>query len=110
MVPYHMRFGLLLLLAVFPAAAQRPFTAEDYNKILTVSDPQLSPDETLVAYTVTRVNAKQNRRFSDIWVAAVDGRSAPRPYTSTQSATFPRWSAAGLAFLSARSTPDDAAP
>jgi dipeptidyl aminopeptidase/acylaminoacyl peptidase len=105
-----MRFCLLLLLAISPTAAQRPFTAEDYNRILTVSDPQLSPDETLVAYTVTRVDAKQNRRYSDIWVARVDGRSAPHPYTTTQSATSPRWSADGLAFLSARSTPDDASP
>src|SRR5258705_4132492 len=110
MVPYHMRFCLLLLLAIFPAAAQRPFTAEDYNRILTVGDPQLSPDETLAAYTVTRVDAKQNRRYSDIWVPPVDGRSAPRPYTATQSATLPRWSAAGLAFLSARSAPDGTTP
>ena len=38
------------------AAPGRPITAEDLFNLRLVSDPQLSPDGTLVAYVVTRLD------------------------------------------------------
>jgi dipeptidyl aminopeptidase/acylaminoacyl peptidase len=84
---------------------RRGITPEDYYSFEFLGDPQLSPDGRLVAYVVTTIDQRQNRRFSNIWIAATDGHSAPRQFTaSPQSSNSPRWSPDGrsLAFLSAR--------
>jgi dipeptidyl aminopeptidase/acylaminoacyl peptidase len=84
---------------------RRGVTAADYLAFETAGDPQVAPDGKVVAYTVTTVDRKSNRRVSRIWVAAVDGGSAPAPFTSeSASSTGARWSPDGrtLAFLSAR--------
>ena len=83
----------------------RGITAEDYYSFEFASDPHISPDGRLVAYVLTTVDQKQNRRQSNIWLVAADGSRPPRQFTaSAQSSTSPRWSPDGqsLAFLSAR--------
>jgi dipeptidyl aminopeptidase/acylaminoacyl peptidase len=101
-----MRRLALLALCVCCAHAQprRGVTAEDYLAFETAGDPQLAPDGKTVAYTVTTIDQKANRRVSRIWIASTtDGD--PTPFTSeTASSTSPRWSPDGsaLAFLSAR--------
>src|SRR5215207_4399384 len=106
----------LLLSYAAPVAAQeargqRGITAEDYYAFEFLGDPRLSPDGRWVAYVVTTVEQRQNRRLSQIWLAATDGSRPPRPFTtSPQSSTSPRWSPDGrtLAFLSSRPAPDNA--
>ncbi len=103
---------LNLLLAPFAVSSRaqgeskrRGITPEDYFAFEFLSDPQLSPDGRWVAYVMTTVDQRQNRRQSNIWIAAVDGSRPPRQFTtSAQSSTSPRWSPDGqyLAFLSAR--------
>ena len=91
------------------APRQRGITAEDYYAFEFLSDPRLSPDGRWVAYVVTTVDQRQNRRLSQIWLAATDGGRPPRQFTtSPQSSTSPRWSPDGrtLAFLSTRPAPD----
>jgi dipeptidyl aminopeptidase/acylaminoacyl peptidase len=86
-------------------AKRRGMTAEDYYSFEFAGDPHLSPDGRWVAYVVTTIDQKQNRRVSNVWVAATDGSRAPRQFTaSPQSSNSPRWSPDGqsLAFLSAR--------
>ena len=113
--------GLALLLLFAPLVSvraqvepkKRGIAPEDYFAFEIASDPRLSPDGQLVAYVVTTVDQKQNRRQSQIWLASVDGSRPPRQYTtSQQSSTSPRWSPDGrsLAFLSARPSSDTAAP
>jgi dipeptidyl aminopeptidase/acylaminoacyl peptidase len=83
----------------------RGITAEDYYAFEFVGDPRLSPDGRWVAYVVTTVDQKQNRRLSQIWLAAADGSRPPRQFTSSpQSSNSPRWSPDGrtLAFISTR--------
>jgi len=94
------------------AADKRGVTPEDYFLFANVADPQISPDGRLVAYTVTRVDTKQNKRNSEIWAADVDGSAPPRQLTSGPSASSPRWTPDGraIAFLSARPAADDATP
>ncbi|HEY0173294.1 MAG TPA: S9 family peptidase [Pyrinomonadaceae bacterium] len=84
---------------------RRGITAEDYYAFEFLGDPRLSPDGRWVAYVVTTVDQRQNRRLSQIWLAATDGARPPRQFTtSPQSSNSPRWSPDGraLAFLSTR--------
>src|ERR671917_340190 len=88
--------SLLLSLAA-PLAAQGPrpqrgVTAEDYYAFEFLGAPRLSPDGRRVAYVVTSVDQRQNRRLSQIWLAATDGSRPPRQLTtSPQSSVSPRW-------------------
>ncbi|HST51264.1 MAG TPA: prolyl oligopeptidase family serine peptidase [Pyrinomonadaceae bacterium] len=114
------RLALAILLLLAPLArtgaqqaSKRGITPEDYFAFEFASDPRVSPDGRLVAYVLTTVDQKQNRRLSQIWVAPVDGSSAPRPFTSSlQSSSSPRWSpdSRSLAFLSARPATDSGSP
>ena len=102
------RLGLFLVFGAVlaaPAFANRGVTAEDYLAFHFVGDAHISPDGKRVAYVVTVIDQQRNRRTSSIWLADIDGRSAPRRLTAEGfSSNAPRWSPDGseLAFLSAR--------
>ncbi|MGI8653638.1 MAG: prolyl oligopeptidase family serine peptidase [Pyrinomonadaceae bacterium] len=99
-----MSFSLSVALAQV-TEGRRGIKPEDYYSFEFLSDPHLSPDGKLVAYVVTVIDQKQNRRVSNIWVTATDNSRAPRQFTfSAQSSSSPRWSPDGqaLAFLSSR--------
>src|SRR5438270_700219 len=86
-------------------AQTRGATAEDYFAFETLSDPRFSPDGSTIAFVVTTVDQKQNRRHSDIWKVPADGSAPPAALTAaTQSSNHPRWSPDGraIAFLSSR--------
>ena len=96
----------------YQAEGKRGITPEDYFAFEFISDPHISPDGNLVAYVVTTVDQKQNRRQSSIWMAAIDGSRAPwRFTTSPQNSNAPRWSPDGqsLAFASSRPGTDGSA-
>ena len=74
------RFGITLAAAIAslvlagPLFAQtRGATAEDYFAFETLSDPHFSPDGSTIAFVVTTVDQKQNRRRSTIWSVPADG-------------------------------------
>ena len=88
------------------AQSKRGVTPEDYLSFKFVGDPHISPDGKVVAYVLTVIDQKKNRRESSIWVVPADGSAAPRRLSAEgYSSNSPRWSPDGktLAILSARS-------
>ncbi|MEP7198188.1 MAG: S9 family peptidase [Chloroflexota bacterium] len=86
-------------------ASPRPIAPEDLLALQSVSDAQLSPDGSRVAYVVTTIDAEHDEYRSAIWVVLADGHDEPTQFTrGAQSDTAPRWSPNGdwLAFLSDR--------
>ena len=97
---------LLVLVPDLATAQQgRAFTPNDWYRVTNVSNPAVSPDGRLVAFTVTTVVTTDNKRHSEIWVAGAEG-GAPVRYTSPSvESSNPRWSPDGrlLLFTSTRS-------
>jgi dipeptidyl aminopeptidase/acylaminoacyl peptidase len=115
-----MKSGLLsiaLALAAFaqtapetktPTAEKRGVTSADYFAFQNIGDAHISPDGKQVAYVLTTVDQKHNRRDNSIWAVGIDGKSAPRRLTAEgANSSSPRWSPDGsrLAFISTRGAP-----
>lgn len=90
-----------------PVSAKRGILPEDYLAFQFLSDVRISPDGKNVAYVITTIDRKADRRVSAVWAIGIDGNSPPRRLTAEGfSSNSPRWSPDGsrLAFLSARNT------
>ncbi|HLB55148.1 MAG TPA: S9 family peptidase [Gemmatimonadales bacterium] len=99
--------GLLILVAASwsPVAAQsRAFTPNDWYRVTTVSAPAVSPDGRQIAFTVTTVVAAENKRHSEVWLAAAAGGEPMRLTSPGVESSNPRWSPDGrlLLFTSTR--------
>src|SRR3984893_7468058 len=87
------------------AQTKRGITPEDYLSFQFISDPHLSPDGKEVAYVVTTINQKKNRRESAVWSLAIESPEPARRLSAEGfSSSMPRWSPDGqtLAIVSAR--------
>jgi dipeptidyl aminopeptidase/acylaminoacyl peptidase len=102
-----LRSVLVFGLIVSTAFAKRGVTPEDYFAFEFISDARIAPDGKQVAYVLSTIDQKKNRRATSIWVIAADGHSSPRRLTAEGfNSNSPRWSPDGsvLAFLSSRNT------
>jgi dipeptidyl aminopeptidase/acylaminoacyl peptidase len=94
--------------ATTAAPSPPPVSVDDLLALQLVSDPQIAPDGTRIAFTVQRCNSSTNTTSSAIWLVDLDEGKAATPWqaTSGEGHDFaPRWSPDGstLAFLSDRS-------
>ena len=98
--------GILMssIVAVPAIGAGRPMTIDDLLAVKGVSDPQVSPDGTHVAYVVTEIDRATDRSNSDVWVVSFAGAEPRRLTTAPGADNSPRWSPDGrsIAFVSTR--------
>ena len=88
------------------AQTRRGVVPEDYYRFEVIDDPHLSPDGTMVAYTLRTVDERRDRRVSSVWLLPVDRSAQPQKLSSEgYSSSYARWSPDGktLAILSAPS-------
>lgn len=75
------------------------------GSIVQASSPTVSPDGTVIAFVVSRVDVEHNTTTSQVWLASADGSMAPHAVTSGEHDGQPAFSPDGrwLAFTSNRS-------
>ena len=89
------------------AQSKRGVTPEDYLSFKFVGDPHISPDGKVIAYVLTTIDQKKNKRESSVWVVPADGSAVSRRLSAEGfSSNSPRWSPDGktLAMVSARAS------
>ncbi len=87
-----------------PSRKKRNLTAEDLYQFVVVSDVRISPQGRDVVYALQRVDAKDEKKYSNLWIVAAE-TAKPRQFTAgDQADVHPRWSPDGsqIAFLSNR--------
>lgn len=87
-----MRTALLLLCTVMAFGQKQTFDVQMMLRLNRISEPALSPDGRMVAFTVETVDLDKNTKPKQIWVVGVSG-SLPRQITlQGMSNERPRWS------------------
>ncbi len=96
---------ILLLAGIGGAFAQkRNITEKDLWDFVWISDPQISPDNSRVAFVRITVNEKKDGYDTSIWAVPLSGGQEPHQLTSGKHDSAPRWSPDGnyLLFLRAQ--------
>ncbi len=88
-----------------PAVAKQPMTFMDVVSMSAVRGWDLSPDRRFFVYEVSSLDWKENKRFSDIYLASTkEGPGRQMTFTGKKNETAPRWHPGSgyFAFLSDR--------
>src|SRR3954465_3724375 len=104
--PMHLKKSLGLFLVVFSLALsiyaqgpRRPLKLDDLARFRNVGGPEISPDGQWIAYTVSTIDAKEDKSSTHIWMVGYDGKNDRQITFSNDGEGSPRWSPDGK-FLS----------
>ncbi len=99
-----LRVCLIVLVLAAPTFAQQPFDVSALLGLSRVSDPQISPDGKLVAFTVQTVDLAANQKPQNIYIVPVTGGEPVRITFAGMVNDRPRWSpdSRQIAFISDR--------
>ena len=86
---------ILLLSSPLAAQARRPISWDDFARLRSVSDAQLSPDGRQLLYTVRTTDVSANRRSPATDLIATDGGAPRRWPNDSLPVTESRWSPDG---------------
>ncbi len=86
------------------APAKRAIKLDDLARIERVGSPVVSPEGDWVAYTVSSIDAKEDKSRTHLWMAKWDGSARLQLTFGKEGASAPRFSPDGryLSFLSSR--------
>lgn len=101
---YFFAFFIILPFTSSSQIPKRLLRPADIYRIQTLSDANVSPEGTWIAYTVSTMDSAKDRRNSNIWMVSMDGKQEVQLTNSTDNESNPRWSPGGkyLSFISAR--------
>jgi dipeptidyl aminopeptidase/acylaminoacyl peptidase len=87
-----------------PLSSKRPLSLDDLARLHDVSGPEGSPDGGWVAYTVSTIDSKADKRLTHIWMANWEGTEELQLTNGQESESSPHWSPDGkyLSFVSSR--------
>jgi len=96
--------SLSVALSAQTAPAKHGITLDDLAKMERVGAPVVSPDGAWVAYTVSRVDEKEDKNGSQLWMVSWDGKQDVQLTFSKDGVGEPQWSPDGrwLAFTTGR--------
>jgi dipeptidyl aminopeptidase/acylaminoacyl peptidase len=98
----RLRLILPFAIALSATAQKLPFDAEALWSLARISDPQVSPDGKMVAFSVTQPDAALNKRSNRLYVVPIEGGTPKEIGNVGDSNERPRWSpdAKTIAFTS----------
>ena len=93
--PFFAALALPCALLAQQAAAPHAMQPNDWHRVVTLSTPAMSPDGKRVAFTVTTVVERENKRHSEIWVVPTTGGEPVRWTSPGYESSNPRWASDG---------------
>src|SRR5438094_916619 len=111
----HSSFVICLLIGLFAGIGsavgeKRAITEKDLWDFVWIGDPQVSPDNSVVAFVRVTVNEKKEGYNTSIWSVPVAGDEAPHQLTKGDHDSTPRWSPDGKFLLFLRATEKEGKP
>ena len=88
-----------LVVAAPVFAASHPFDVHDLVMMDRVSDPALSPDGSMIVFSVRETDYAANKGTSGLWVVPAKGGASQRITDKVLNASSARWSADGASVL-----------
>jgi len=93
--------GLAALIAMPAFAAPHPFDVHDLVMMDRVSDPSLSPDGKVVAFSLRETDYDANKGVNSVWIVPAGGGKTVRLTDKTLNASSPRWAPDGSVWFTA---------